>query len=353
MVNYFKGRGKKVGLPPGTIIYPDKKPEHPVRLTIFNYDQSDLEEKATIDWKEALEYAKDDKMEWVNCDGLQNAVEIEQLCAGYGIHPLTIEDILTTEQRPKVEDNPDYIFLVIKMLAFDEENRIRMEQVSLVLGKNYVLSFQEREGDTFDPVRRRLRVGKGRIRKGGPDYLFYALIDTIVDHYFVILEKLGDRLEDIEEEMLTDPDEDTLNRLHVIKKEVINVRRSVWPLREVILKLEREELKLIRKENRIYFRDVYDHTIQVIETVETFRDMTSGMIDLYQSTISNRMNEVMKTLTLIATIFIPLTFIAGIYGMNFKYMPELEWKYGYFMVWGLSFGISAALIVFFKRKKWL
>jgi len=234
----------------------------------------------------------------------------------------------------------------------EQENLTKMEQVSLILGKNYVISFQEMSSDIFEPIRSRIRSGKGLIRKMKSDYLAYALVDAIVDNYFIILEYLGDRLEEIEEKMEIDPNPETLKEIYRLKREMIILRKSVWPLREVIRRLEKDELVLINKATHKFFRDVYDHTIQVIDTVEIYRDILSGIHDTFLSSTSHKMNEIMKVLTIIATIFIPLTFIAGIYGMNFKYMPELEWRGSYFLVWGVIVGIAVMMLLYFKRKKW-
>jgi magnesium transporter len=266
-----------------------------------------------------------------------------------------MEDIMNTEQRPKIEDFDDYIFVVLKMLYYDnDEEEIKAEQISIIVRSNFVLSFQEREGDIFNPLRDRIRNAKGRVRKMGPDYLAYCLLDAIVDNYFVVLEKLGEQIEGMEEELVTNPTPVTLQRIHNLKREMIFLRKSVWPLREVVSRLERGESPLIKESTGIYLRDVYDHTIQVIDTIETYRDMLSGMLDIYLSSISNRMNQVMKVLTIIATIFIPLTFVAGIYGMNFEYMPELKWHWFYPKAfWLVMIGIAGVMLVYFRRKRWL
>ncbi|MBW1671977.1 MAG: magnesium/cobalt transporter CorA [Deltaproteobacteria bacterium] len=232
-------------------------------------------------------------------------------------------------------------------------NEINAEQVSVIIGPNFVISFQEHKGDVFNPLRERIRNGKGRVRKKGPDYLAYCLIDSIIDHYFIIFEKLGERIESLHETLITAPTPEALHEIQKLKQEMIFLRKSIWPLREVIRALERGELSLISESTGIYFRDVYDHTIQVIDTIETFRDLLSGMVDIYLSSVSNKMNEVMKVLTIIATIFIPLTFIAGIHGMNFKYMPELEWHWGYFGVWMVMLVIISGMIIYFRKKSWL
>jgi magnesium transporter len=291
---------------------------------------------------------------WINIDGLHEVGIIEKIGKHFSIHPLILEDILHTGQRPKMEDFEDYIFLVVKMFYYDEkDDEIKMEQVSLLLGSNFVISFQEREGDIFDPIRERIRNHKGRIRMMKADYLGYALLDTIVDNYFIILEKIGEDIENIEEELVTRPTPETLQTIHNLKRELIVLRKSIWPLREVVNSLERGESPLINEATGVYLRDVYDHTIQVIDTIETFRDMVSGMLDIYLSSISNKMNEVMKVLTIIATIFIPLTFVAGIYGMNFEFMPELKWHWGYFAALLVMVAVAVIMVFYFRRKRWL
>ncbi|MFA0961552.1 magnesium/cobalt transporter CorA [Roseivirga sp. BDSF3-8] len=355
MKNFFKNAIKQVGLPPGTAVYTGDEAREPLHISFYEYNVDKLEETTFTSVPELLVHEKKTNCKvWINLDGTAHTDEVRQLCEAYNIHPLTIEDILSQDQRPKVEDNGDYIFVVLKMFTLlDEEEMVHTEQVSFVLGKDFVLSFQERKGDNFGPVRNRLRIGRGRIRKSGSDYLLYVLIDTVVDYYYVILERFGDLMAELEGELLHEAEEEDLNTLYTLKREMLHVRRSVWPLREVVNKLERDPLPLLKKETRLFMRDVYDHTIQVIDTVETYRDVLNSMLDLYQSTLSNQMNGVMKVLTLISTIFIPLTFIAGIYGMNFQHMPELDWEYGYTMVWVLNIVITAGMIFVFKKKKWL
>jgi magnesium transporter len=293
-------------------------------------------------------------MTWINLDGIHNLEYVEKIGQKFDLHPLVLEDIVNTGQRPKVEDFSNYLYVVVRMLDYDDKRReINSEQVSLIIGSNFVISFQEKEGDVFDFVRERIRQNRGRIRKSGPDYLFYTLIDAIVDNYFIVLEKMGERIETQEEQLILKPLPRTMNEIHLLKREMILLRKSVWPLREVISGIERLDIKLISKTTDVFLRDVYDHTIQVIDTVETFRDMVSGMLDTYLSSVSNRMNEVMKVLTIIATIFIPLTFIAGIYGMNFQYMPELGWHFGYFAVVGVMVIIFVGMLFYFKKKKWI
>jgi magnesium transporter len=291
---------------------------------------------------------------WLNVDGSHQVAVLEEIGNRLDIHPLIMEDILDTSQRPKMEDFGRYLFIELNMLLWDEDqSEVQAEQVSLILGGNYVITFQELEKDVFDPVRKRIREGVGRMTHSGADYLAYALVDAIVDHYFIVLENLGEQIEFLEDELVTDPDPGTLQSIHELKRELIFLRKSVWPLREVIGVLVRGESPLFQKSSLVYLRDVYDHTIQIIDTVETFRDMVSGMLDIYLSSISNRMNEVMKVLTIIATVFIPLSFIVGVYGMNFKYMPELEWKWGYFGVWGVILLVVVGMLTYFRRKRWL
>ena len=344
----------KTGLPPGTLVFTGQKKLDSVKITVLDYDEHNFQEKQVAKIEDCFEFKTKPSVTWINIDGLHDVETIEKIGKQYDIHPLVLEDILNTGQRPKFDETEQYIFVVLMMLRFDDENQsVITEQVSLVLGKNFVISFQENIGDVFEQIRDRIRNGKGRIRKMGPDYLMYALLDAIVDGYFIILEKLGDKIEYMEDELVNNPDKSILKQIHHLKREMIFLRKSVWPLRELISSLERSESELIRESTIAYLRDLYDHTIQVIDTVESFRDMVAGMLDLYLSSLSNRMNEVMKVLTIIATIFIPLTFVAGVYGMNFYNMPELHWKYGYATVIIVMLIISIGMIYYFKKKKWL
>ncbi|MDA3812780.1 MAG: magnesium/cobalt transporter CorA [Candidatus Cloacimonetes bacterium] len=353
MLHYIKKYQKKVGLPPGTLIHVGKERSEETKITIIDYDEKHFEEMGVRKVEECFPFKDKPSVTWVNIDGVHNIDVIEAIGKHFGVHPLVLEDIVNTRQRPKMEDFGDYIFVVLKMIYYKEkEDVIKSEQVSLITGPNFVISFQEIEGDIFNSIRDRLRDSKGRIRKMGADYLAYTLMDSIVDNYFVILETLGEKIEDMEDELMTNPTPETVQLIHNQKKDLIFLRKSVWPLREVLSGLERSESALIHKSTRVYFRNVYDHTIQVMDAVETSRDMLSGMLDIYLSSVSNKMNEVMKVLTIIATIFIPLTFIAGIYGMNFQYMPELGWRWGYFAVVFVMFVIGISMVSFFKRKKW-
>ncbi len=355
MPKLTKKRSQKAGLPPGTLIHIGEKRREEPKITILDYDEARFQEREVKSIEECFPFKEKPTVTWINVEGLHQVEVLERLGGCYGLHPLVLEDILNTDQRPKMEDYGEYLYIVLKMLYYDDRNgQIEAEQISLILGQNFVLSFQEgKEGDVFGPLRERLRVGKGRIRKMGTDYLAYSLIDAIVDHYFIILERLGERVEFLEEELVTEPTTKTLKEIHNLKMEMIFLRKAVWPLREVISGLERGESSLIQQNTQIYFRDVYDHTIQVIDNIETFRDTVSGMLDIYLSSVSNRLNTVMKVLTIIATIFMPLTFLAGIYGMNFKYMPELEWRWGYPFVWMVMIAIGIVMLIYFRKKKWL
>lgn len=354
MIRFIKERSKKAGLPPGTLIHIGEKKVERAKITIIGFDETRFQEREVETIEECFPIIDKSTVTWINIDGIHQIDIIEKLGKHFGIHPLLLEDIMNTEQRPKMEDFEGYIFVVLKMVYYDnKDGEIKAEQVSLILGSNLVISFQEIAVDVFNPVRERIRNRKGRILKMGPDYLLYALVDAIVDNYFIVLEELGEKIEDIEEELITNPTPKTLQTIHTLKRELIFLRKSVWPLREAANSLEKGESSLIHESTGIYLRDVYDHTIQVIDTIETFRDMVSGMIDIYISSVSNRTNEVMKVLTIIATIFIPLTFIVGIYGMNFKHMPELEWVWGYPAVLGVMLVTVVIILIWIFRKRWL
>jgi magnesium transporter len=354
MLRSMRKRSRKAGLPPGTLAPLEELPAQDVIVTVIDYDKDNIQEKTLDKVEEAFPFKDKPSVTWINVDGIGRLDIIEKLGGRYGVHPLVLEDIVHTGQRPKMEEFDDYIYVVLNMLLLDrDKSEVAAEQVSIILGSNFVVSFQERPGDVFDSLRDRIRTGKGRIRNMGADYLAYSLLDAIVDNYFAVLEDFGEKIEGLEDELISDPSPRTLQTIHDLKREMIYLRKSVWPLREVISSLQRCESPLIQENTRVYLRDVYDHTIQVIETVETFRDMISGMLDIYLSSVSNRMNEVMKVLTIIATIFIPLTFIAGVYGMNFQHMPELGWWWAYPAVWAVMAAVSILMIAYFRRKKWL
>jgi len=353
LVRLIKKSGKIRGLPPGSIVHIGEKKTEEVKISIMDYSIGKFEEKEVKKVEDCFSFKRKPSITWINVDGLHDVQLIEKLGNCYDIHPLVLEDIVNTDQRPKMEDFDNYIFFVLKMLYIDNKTQeIQSEQVSLILGKNYVISFQERVGDVFDAVRERIRKGKGRICKMGSDYLAYSLVDAIIDNYFIILERIGEKVENIEQDVVSNPEPEILQQIYNLKREMIYLRKSVWPFREVINGLLRGEAKLIKRETHIYLRDLYDHTIQVIDTIETFRDMISGMLDIYMSSVSNKMNEVMKVLTIFAAIFIPLTFIAGVYGMNFHYMPELSLSWAYPAVWIVIILVGVSLLIYFKHKKW-
>ena len=354
-----KKTSKASGLPPGALIHIGDKKTEKIKITFFDYSLEKFEEKVVQKVEDCFSLKKTPTISWINIDGLHKIDVIEKIGNCFDIHPLVLEDILNTDQRPKMEDLEDYIFLVLKMLSYNKDkHQINSEQESLVLGRSFVISFQESIGDVFDNVRDRIRKGKGRIRKMGADYLAYSIIDAIVDNYFVILEKIGEKVEETEEELISNPNPKTLQQIYNLKGEMIYLRKSVWPLREVISGMQRSGSRLIKSTTDIYLRDLYDHTIQVIDNIETFRDMFSGMLEMYLSSVSNKLNEIMKILTIFSAIFIPLSFITGIYGMNFDTkspfnMPELGWYFGYPIVLAIMFGVIVILLVFFKKKKWI
>ena len=358
MRRLIKKKSHKTGLPPGTLVHIGTKKAEKTKITLIDYDEAYYEEKEVKTVDECFPFGDKSTVTWINIDGMHEVDVIEKIGKHFNLHPLVMEDIVNTGHRPKVEDFDDYLFIVLKML-YQNDNEIKAEQVSLIIGSQYVISFQEQEGDVFNPIRERIKNAKGRIRKMGTDYLAYALLDAIVDNYFIILENLGEEIEDIEKRLVSNPTPETSQEIHRLKGDMIFLRKSVWPLREVINGLTRGESSLIKESTGIYLRDVYDHTIQVIDTLETYRDVVSGMVDTYLASLSNRMNEVMKVLTVIAVIFIPLTFIAGIYGMNFNpevspwNMPELNWGFGYPTAVGVMILVALGMVLYFKNKKWL
>lgn len=347
-------RAKKKGLPPGTIVHTGEEKGGKAEVTVIDYDERGLTEKVAKKAEDCFGFKGNKRTTWINIDGVHDVGIIKKLGEHFGVHPLILEDIANIDQRPKVEEFDDYLFIVARMFYNGQkEGEVESEQISFILGKDFVISLQESEGDIFDPVRKRIREGKGILMRMGPDYLLYALLDAIVDNYFVILEGVGEKIEDLEEELTENPTSKTLQRLHALKRDMIYLRKSIWPLREVISALSKSDSKLVKKGTVRYLRDVYDHTIHVIDTIETYRDILSGMVDLYLSSISNKMNEVMKVLTIIATIFIPLTFITGLYGMNFHYMPEIEWVHGYPFALGVMLLVALVMFLYFRSRKWI
>ena len=345
---------KKLGFSPGSVIYTGEKETQKLFIECFNYTVDAVEEKELLKIEDAFRYKSTNPVTWININGLNHVNDIEKIGIHYDIHPLTLEDIVSISQRPKLDDFDDYVFVVLNMLYYDNDEKIISEQVSFILGNNYVLSFQEAEGDVFDSVRERIRHGKGRVRTLGADYLLYVLIDAVVDHYYIILETMGNKIEDLEDNLFNGLSQEAISvQIQNLKREVLKVRRAIFPLREIISRIEKNESKLIQEKTQRFFRDVYDHIIQISESIDIYREMIWSLMDMYMTTISNKMNEVMKVLTIMASIFIPLTFIAGIYGMNFEYIPELKYKYSYFILWGVLVVIFLLMLYYFKRKKWL
>ena len=344
---------KKIGQVPGTLIYTGDKANN-LTIEVFDYNIDRIEEKDLIKIEDAFAYKSTDSITWININGLNHINEIDKIGKHYNLHPLILEDIVNTGQRPKIDEYDNYIFVVLKMLYYNSDENIVSEQVSFILGENYVLSFQEAEGDVFDSVRERLRFSKGRIRGLGSDYLLYTLIDAVTDHYYFIIETMGNKIEDLEDNLFNGQSKNEISQqIQDLKREVLKVRRAIFPLREIINRIEKTDNKLILDKTLHYFRDIYDHIIQISENIDIYREMIWGLMDMYMTSISNKMNEVMKVLTIIATIFIPLTFIAGIYGMNFDNIPELHYKYSYFILWAVMIVLFIGMLAYFKRKKWL
>ncbi len=360
MVKLIRKASNKIGLKPGAVVFVGEKKVEQVKIKIIDYDDTNLNESEPVSIEECFPFRDTPTVTWINIDGLHEEHLVEKIGRHFSMHPLVLEDIVHTGQRPKLEVSDDYIFIILKMLYSDKDNGdIISEQVSIIFGKNFVISFQEQEGDVFHLVRDRLKKTVPRVRFMSADYLAYTLIDAIVDHYFIALEEIGAKVEAMEDVLIDNPKPRDLENIHDLKRQLISMRKSTWPLREVIGGLERMESSFVKDTTRPYIRDLYEHTVQVIDTVETFRDMVSGLLDIYLSSVSNKMNEVMKVLTIIATIFIPLGFLAGVYGMNFDTsispfnLPELRFPYGYIMFWGMAILIGGGLFIFFKKKKWL
>jgi magnesium transporter len=345
---------KKAGMQPGSLIYTGRKKSARVKINLIQYNKESFSEKLISEINHCFPLGETFTVSWIDIKALHDLQTIEMTGKLFDIHALVLEDILNTDQRPKIEFFDKNIFVVLKMLSWNEkEDRIDSEQISIMVGRNYVITFQENDEDIFDNLRERLRKDLGYIRNSGADYLAYALMDTIVDYYYIMLEKIGQKIEEIEEQLLHQPKTELLNQIYILKRENLILRKSVWPLREVISKLDRVETPIIHKPTVPFIRDLQDHTTIIVETVESYTETISNLIELYLTIGNNRLNEVMKILTIISTIFIPLTFIVGIYGMNFDNMPETRWKWGYFLILGVMACIGAGMIIYFRRKKWL
>jgi len=348
-------RTKKVGLPSESLVYTGEQAGRKVSVTLIDYDEQSFEERTLRTAEECVPYREKPTATWINVDGVHDAAMLERIGECFGLHRLVIEDILSVVQRPKVEDYGDHLYIVIKMLTYDDhEARVVPEQVSLVVGRSFLLSFQEGiKGDVFQLIRDRLRNGRGRVRKLGTDYLAYSLLDAVVDGYFVILEKLGERIDTLEEGLMQAGGRAAMDQVYNLKRELLFLHKAVWPLREVIATLQRRESPLISEATGPYLRDVYDHIIQVIDSIEIYRDILSEMLGTHLTAVSYRLNEIMKVLTVIATIFMPLTFLAGVYGMNFRHLPELEWRHGYYGFWGICLVTAVGMLAWFRRRGWI
>ena len=344
---------EKSGLPPGSLVHVGEVHEHENQITVIDYNKSTVEKRTIETIEELLPYQNTDTITWVIIEGLKDVSIIDAIGQHFGIHGLVLEDILNTHQRPKFEEFDDYLYIVIKAISLKKkEFNIQYEQISLLLLNNFVFTFKEKPDDIFAPIFNRLNNGKSHIRDLGADFLAYVILDTVVDEYFALQDSFDELIETIEDELLTNPAAQTLTTIQKIKRELIFLRRTVSPLRELLAAIQRSDSPLIQERTKRYFGDIYDHAIRIIEAMESYRDLIAGMLEIYLSSVSNKMNETMKVLTVFASIFIPLTFIAGVYGMNFEYMPELKWKWGYPALWTVFIGVSVFLLKFFKKKNW-
>ncbi|MFA5747731.1 MAG: magnesium/cobalt transporter CorA [Candidatus Absconditabacterales bacterium] len=344
---------KNIGLAPGAIVYTGDKKTVKATIEIVDYSENLFEEKEIKDVEEIGKFKKG-AIRRINLIGIDKIDLIKDVGEIFNLHPLVLEDIVNTSQRPKVEDMDGYLFAVIKMCYYDKKkSKLDTEQISLIISKNFVMSFQEKEGNDFDGLKERIKKGKTKIRKMKSDYLGYSLIDIIVDNYFVVLEQMEEEIEEFQDKLLTNPGRPILEKIQNLKQNMISLRKSIWPVREIINTLQRTDSDIINQDTQIYLRDLYDHTVQIIDTIETFRDIIAGSLDIYLSSTSNRLNEVMKVLTVISTIFIPLTFLVGVYGMNFRYMPELGQKWTYPILWIIMLSVGIGMFTYFKRKKWI
>lgn len=356
MSKYLKHHSKKAGLSAGVLIPQENEIEHKVTISIMDFDTEHVFEKTNISAEECLQYIETPAVTWIHVCGVSNPKIIEALGNHFRLHPLILEDIISCGQRSKMDTYNEHLFIVMQILSYTNSHgssKLEEGQVSLVLGKNIVISFTEKQEDIFNSIREKIRKTNSRIRQMGAEFLLYALLDIIVDNYFVILEKMDSQLEYLEEELIKEPGPQALLKIQRAKRNITLLRKSVWPTREVINQLQHVETPLMTSSVRVYLKDIYDHAIQAIDTIEGFRDIVSGMLDIYISHINLRMNEIMKVLTIVATLFVPLTFIASIYGMNFKYMPELDYKWGYPAVLFIMFVIAINMLIQFRRKKWI
>lgn len=349
-------QNKNLGTSPGTLTYVGKEVDFVTKIlwTSYNFEEYEVAKIPTLDTFNVE--LTENKTYWMNVDGIHEPAVIATIGEMFTLHPLMLEDILNTQQKPKFEYyNEEQLFVTLKMIEYNPYTReVEIEHLSFVMGDGYVISFQEeRSKDIFEPILTRIKASAGKTRKNGADYLLYSLIDLVVDNYFSVLDKLSENMERLEEDIIKNPNPKSLNELYSMKRELTLMRRAIFPLREMLANLIREEAPLITSNTSLYLRDVLDHVMQVVETIDSFRDLGASLMDLYLSQASNKMNNVMKVLTVISVIFMPLTFVAGIYGMNFDYMPELHWQYGYYVVWGVMIFLVITMLLWFKRKNWL
>jgi magnesium transporter len=355
MPGLFKRRTAPVGSPPGTLIQQQEKAHTAMSVRVMDYGPDACHVQKSVRIEDTYKLRDSGTVSWIDIEGLADTATLAKFGEHFGLHPLVLEDIFNTHQRPKLEEYDDYFYIVARMLIAGQQptDAVHSEQVSFILGKSFLITFQEIPGDVFDPVRHRVEQGHGRSRNSGADYLLYSLLDAIVDNYFVLLQSIADRIETVEQSIVWQPERGDLDKIHKLRRELVYMRRNVWPLRDVVASLDRSDSPLIARETSVYLRDLHDHVVQVIDAIENFRDVLMSLQDLYMSGISNRTNEIIRVLTIISTIFVPLTFLAGVYGMNFHYFPELSWKWGYLGFWVVSVVIAIGLIIFLRRRRWL
>lgn len=350
----FRKRSHKAGMAPGSLVHIGETQFSKIKLSYIEFDEHTFLEEEDVSTDLCLKRLKTPLMTWIQVHGVSDSSIIASLGSHFNLHALVLEDVLNTTQRAKLDTYQEQVFIVCRLLKYDEENHaLKDEQVSIVFGPNFLISFLEKDEDIFRPIKERLRLGNNRLRRQGPDYLAYALLDIIVDQYFVVLEKVDVDLDNLEEELMHSPQSDTIQKMQKAKREMIFLRKSVWPMRDVINRFQRLEPPLVTSSLQVYLRDVYDHLVQTIDIIEGFRDVVSGMMDVYLSSINIKTNDIMKVLTIVSTIFVPLTFISSLYGMNFEFMPELHYKYGYPLILFILALVAGGMLYYFRRKKWL
>ncbi|WP_347550603.1 magnesium/cobalt transporter CorA [Pseudalkalibacillus hwajinpoensis] len=348
-----RNRTQKKGMPPGSLVYIGEEKTEEVTVSAIEFDDQDINEYNNISLDKLKSVIDSYKITWVNVNGVHNVQIVDEISKMIGLHPLTTEDILNTEHRPKIDFFEDHLLAIVKMLDLSAtDTELDIEQVSFIMMEKTVITFQEKHGDLFDPVRLQLQESKGRIRKAGSDFLFYSLLDVIFDQYLIIMDEMDDRIADLEGMIMKEPDNHSLQDINEYKNTILQLKKTVWPVREVVNKLINRKVPYIKEDISFYLQDIHDHIVQANDMVETSRGQLYGLLDVYYSSLSMKMNEIMKVLTIVSTIFIPLTFIAGIYGMNFAYMPELDWPWSYPAVWIVMIIITAIMLVYFKRKNW-